>query len=172
MQAECHLAQKTFSDAEKIAQALLSMIKRDKNDTEIRMYDLLRGKIECERGNVSDGITWLRKAADALGYETHGNSVPTNHVRFLDPLANAYYRAGDFDKAIEVYDQIADLTFGRWENGDLYVKSFYMLGKIYEQKGDTAKAIDSYEKFIHFWKNADLGLEEIKYTLSRLDNIR
>jgi hypothetical protein len=42
------------------------------------------------------------------------------------------------------------LTLGLLRLGydDIYVRSHYMLGKIHEQKGDTAKAIEYYEIFL------------------------
>jgi DNA-binding SARP family transcriptional activator len=35
------------------------------------------------------------------------------------------------------------------------------LGKIYEQKGYKAKAIEHYEKFLTLWKDADPGIAEV-----------
>jgi len=33
--------------------------------------------------------------------------------------------------------------------GDIYAKSFYMLGIIYEEQNNTDKAIEHYEKFLY-----------------------
>jgi DNA-binding SARP family transcriptional activator len=33
--------------------------------------------------------------------------------------------------------------------------------KIYAQKGTGSKAIDHYEKFLSFWKDADQGIAEV-----------
>jgi cytochrome c-type biogenesis protein CcmH/NrfG len=43
-----------------------------------------------------------------------------------------------------------------------------MLGKIYEQQGDTAKAIENYEKFLDLWKDADPGIAEVEDAKERL----
>jgi cytochrome c-type biogenesis protein CcmH/NrfG len=37
-----------------------------------------------------------------------------------------------------------------------------MLGKIHEQQGDKAKAVEHYQKFLDLWKNADPGIIEIE----------
>ncbi len=51
---------------------------------------------------------------------------------------------------------------------DIYAKSFYMLGKIHEQQGDTTRAIEHYEKFLSLWKDADPGLPEVEDARNRL----
>jgi tetratricopeptide (TPR) repeat protein len=91
---------------------------------------------------------------------------------FIDPLAQAYYEAGEMDKARETYNRINRLTLGRLWWGDIYVKSFYMLGKIWEQKGDAAKAIEHYEKFLDLWKDADPGLVEMDDARERLAGLK
>jgi tetratricopeptide (TPR) repeat protein len=65
---------------------------------------------------------------------------------FFDPLAWAYYKSGDLENARL-----------QWMNY-LYAHSFYMLGKIYEQKGEKSKARADYQKFLEIWKDADPGL--------------
>ena len=47
-----------------------------------------------------------------------------------------------------------------------------MLSKICEQQGDTAKAIEHYEKFLGLWKNADPGLPEVEDARNRLAKIK
>jgi len=37
-----------------------------------------------------------------------------------------------------------------------------MLGKIYEQLGNAAKAIEHYEKFLDLWKDGDPGFPEFE----------
>ena len=61
---------------------------------------------------------------------------------------------------------------GRINWGDLYVKSFYMLGMIYEEQGDTAKATEHYEKFLSLWKDADPGIAEVDDARERLAGLR
>jgi tetratricopeptide (TPR) repeat protein len=90
----------------------------------------------------------------------------------MGPLAIAYYRSGDLEKAQEEYDRITTLTMGRLLNGDIYAKSFYMLGKIYEQQGNTAKAIEQYEKFLDLWKDADPGIAEVDDAKKRLAGVK
>jgi hypothetical protein len=47
-----------------------------------------------------------------------------------------------------------------------------MLGKIYEQKGLNAKAIEHYERFLDLWKDADSGIAEVEDARERLAGLR
>ena len=47
-----------------------------------------------------------------------------------------------------------------------------MLGEIYERQGDTAKAIEHYEKFLDLWKDADLGIAEVEDARERLAGLK
>ncbi len=84
----------------------------------------------------------------------------------------AYYKMGDLDKAQEEYEKITSLTTGRIYYGDIYAKSFYMLGKICEEKEWKGKAIEHYEKFLSLWKDADPGLPEVDYAKKRLAGLK
>ena len=55
---------------------------------------------------------------------------------------------------------------------DIYAKSFYMLGKIYEQQDDEVKAIEHYEKFLDLWKDADPGIPEVEDPRKRLAGLK
>ncbi len=54
----------------------------------------------------------------------------------------------------------------------IYAKSFYMLGKIYEEKGWKGKAIEHYEKFLDLWRNADPGIAEVEDAKKKLAGLK
>ncbi len=83
-------------------------------------------------------------------------------------MARALYASGDLEKARKTYEKIALLTIGRFADGDIYAKAFYMLGKIAEQQGDKARAVTNYRKFLDLWKDADPGLPEVPDAKARL----
>jgi len=64
------------------------------------------------------------------------------------------------------------LTYPRLWDGDIYTKSFYMLGNIYERMGKKAEAVEHYEKFLSLWKNADPGIPEVEDARKRLTALR
>ena len=47
-----------------------------------------------------------------------------------------------------------------------------MLGKVYEQQGTTAKAIEHYEKFLDLWKGADPGIAEVEDAKKRVAGLK
>jgi cytochrome c-type biogenesis protein CcmH/NrfG len=47
-----------------------------------------------------------------------------------------------------------------------------MLGMIFEEQGNKAKAIERYEKFLELWKDSDPGLAEVEDAKRRLADLR
>ncbi len=138
----------------------------------IRYYYHLMGEIELRSENYSKAIEYLIKANSLMPYQNGLENPPEDHALFIDPLARAYYRAGDLDKARAEYERITQLTTGRIKYGDIYAKSFYMLGKIHRQQGDTAKAFEHYKKFLDLWKDADPGIAEVEDAKERLTELK
>ena len=122
--------------------------------------------IELYREDYSKAIEYFNAA---ITLEPHGLQ---KNAEFIESLAWAYFLEGEFNKAKEEYVKITNLTSGRLFCGDIYAKSFYMLGKIYEQQNEKAKAIENYKKFLSLWKNADPGLPEVEDTKKRLAGLK
>ena len=122
-----------------------------------------------KRGNFSSAIELIRNAIALLPYESE---YLDNHPIYLENLANAYHKSGDLEETLEIYEKISQLTVSRFLYGDIYVKSFYMLGKINEEQGNTAKAIENYEKFLDLWKDADPGIAEVEDAKKRVAGLK
>ncbi|MGB6681420.1 MAG: tetratricopeptide repeat protein [Candidatus Bathyarchaeia archaeon] len=160
--------------AQKLADEYRMIIQDQMNQKEMRFYHFLIGKIELQKENYSNAIECFERALSLLHFEFYRfpTLVANDHALFIESLAFAHYKNGELDKAIEEYGRIATLTLGRIHYGDIYVKSFYMLGKIYEEQGDNAKAIAHYEIFLDLWKDADPGIAEVEDARERLANLR
>ncbi len=161
------LEMKSMDEAQRAADDLKEMIERGMNKKLMRFYYNLIGWIELERENFSESIKYFKKAISLLSY-----GPLTKRADFIDSLALAYYKSGDLEKAQEEYERITYLTTGRFYYGDIYAKSFYMLGKIYEQQGQKVKAIEHYEKFLDLWKDADPGIPEVKDARKKLTGLQ
>ncbi|NQS89057.1 tetratricopeptide repeat protein, partial [Patescibacteria group bacterium] len=157
-----HLQMNSLDEAQRTADELKELIEKGMHRKAIRLYHHLMGLIELEMDNFSSAIDFFEKAISML------YPASNFHALFIDPLALAYYKSGDLEKAREEYERIIALPTGRLNYGDIYVKAFYMLGKIHEQQGDTAKAIEHYEKFLDLWKDADPGVVEVEDARKRL----
>ncbi len=52
-----------------------------------------------------------------------------------------------------------------------YPRTLYLLGKIHEELDEKQEAIETYQKFLHIWKNADEDLPEKIDAQKRLANL-
>jgi serine/threonine protein kinase/Tfp pilus assembly protein PilF len=163
------IALKSMGEAEKAAAELKSLNDSGMNKKAYRYGSFLSGAIELEKGNYSRAVRHFQDAISQLSSEyANGNE----HARFRDALALAYFKAGDLEKARDVSNQITALNFGRVNAGDIYARSFYHLGQIYEKLDDKVKARENYQKFLDLWKDADPGLADLADARSRLSALR
>ena len=163
------LVLKSMVEAQKTADELKALIEEGTNKKAIRYYDHLMGMIELEKENYSQAIEHIKKSIALLPSQY---SFANEHALFIDSLALAYLKAGDLEKAREEYEKITNLTVGKFYYGDIYAKSFYLLGKIADKQGEKAKARENYQKFLGLWKNADPGLTEVGDAGRRLASLK
>ncbi|NOR11690.1 MAG: tetratricopeptide repeat protein, partial [Candidatus Aminicenantes bacterium] len=160
------LAMKSEAEAKQMAAQLKEMLDRGIDNKAIKFYYHLMGEIERAGGNYSAAIEYFEKARALEGY-----GPLAKRLDFANSLAMAYYESGDLESARDQYEEMTTFTSTRLQYGDIYAESFYMVGKIYEQQGDTAKAIEYYEKFLDLWKNADPGIAEVEDARVKLANL-
>jgi len=165
-----YLGMKNISDAQRTAEELKILIQNSPFKKAIRYYQHLMGMIELERENYSKAIKYFQEAIPLLPYTQDGGR--DFRPLFINSLAQAYYKAEDLEKAQEEYEKIISLTYPRWRDGDIYTKSFYMLGNIFERMGKKAEAIEQYEKFLSLWKDADPGIAEVEDARKRLAGLK
>jgi tetratricopeptide (TPR) repeat protein len=147
----------SFPEALKAAEEVKKLYEGNLNKKLIRNYYAVMGKIELERNDFAKAIKYCE---DALALFSLGDLAKPAYI--YDFLGQAYYRSGDLEKARLTYEKIPTLTTGRLAGGDVYARSFYWLGKIYERLGNKLKALENYGKFLDLWKDADPGLPEVE----------
>jgi len=167
LRARVFIEMKAMDRAQETASELKQIIEIGLSKKEIRSHHHLMGLLEIERKKYSKAIEYLNSA---LALESFGPLA--KEAEFMDSLALAYNLAGNLDKAAETYHKITKLNTGRLSSGDVYAKSFYRLGKLYEQKGDKASAIEYYRKFLDLWKDADPGRPEVEDARRRLAGLK
>jgi tetratricopeptide (TPR) repeat protein len=58
-----------------------------------------------------------------------------------------------------------------WEPQEAWVLAHYELGKLYQERGDTAKATDFYDRFLAIWKDGDPDLVPLADAKKRLHSL-
>jgi tetratricopeptide (TPR) repeat protein len=148
---------KLFDEALQTADKMRILIENGLNKKLMRNYYHLLGKIEFEKEDLSKAVGNFKKAIALLPfqhYEWHFR-LPLPHALFFESLAEAYYRSGDLEQALEEYEKVTQLTIGKLWYGDKYRNAHFMLGKIFDQKGQREKALIQYENFMKILENAD-----------------
>jgi tetratricopeptide (TPR) repeat protein len=137
----------------------------------------LPGEIALARGDTSMAIQELTEAESLLterGTGGAGRSFPwgiSQHVPIWFALANAHLAAGDKDEAARWFERIADSTTEHVVWPIPYIRSFYFLGSIYEDRGNLARAHQYYQRFVDFWKGGDLDRQRIEEAEMKLASI-
>jgi tetratricopeptide (TPR) repeat protein len=88
-------------------------------------------------------------------------TAASNDLAFPDGPARAKKARGDIDGAIGVYRQLITPDIASKWTLPLNPRYVLELARLYEQKGDAARAREHYRRFLDLWKNADPGLPEI-----------
>jgi tetratricopeptide (TPR) repeat protein len=161
-----YLEMGSIGKAENTAERLKEMAEQAPNKERMRDYHYLTGMIELNKEDCPAAIESMKKALSLLP-ETYALNL-----LYMDSLGLAYFRAGDLENAKKTYESVSSLTTGRFDYGDIYAKSYYMLGKIYEEMDYKGKAIENYEKFLEIWKDADPGLPEVDDAKIRLSTLQ
>jgi serine/threonine protein kinase/tetratricopeptide (TPR) repeat protein len=151
-EAVAQLEKGDFPEVEKLCGEIDRLLPRFLRNKEENTPYLL-GRLTLARKNLPDALKLLDETLANCPRDSIDGSG--NNALYLDSLASACLEMGDVDDALKNYEKITLLTTLRFAWGDLYAKSFYSLGKIYEQKGLKGKAAENFEKFISLWKDCE-----------------
>jgi tetratricopeptide (TPR) repeat protein len=111
------------------------------------------GNIAMARGRYADAITDFQ----AL----HAESMCVTCGQF--ETAQAYAKLAQPDSARAYYERYLNVggIFRVFSDASYLAATYQRLGELYEAKGDRKHAVDSYEKLIALWKNADPEMQPI-----------
>ena len=165
-----YIGMKSMDAAQETADDLKRIAEESLNEKDIRWHYHLLGLIELVNKDFSGAVDFFGKAIALLNFEGHW--FQDLHALFIDPLAEAYFQSGDIEKARIEYERIISLTKGRLYYGDIYAKSFYRMGRVYERLGNRNKALENYEKFLDLWKEADPGFAEVEDANKKLGELK
>lgn len=153
--------------AERTAAELRSVVDAGIVARDTRFHDYVLGLIDLAKGDATAAADHLQRACFLLHYEDH-LEYDDEPAPYYDGLGRARFEAGDLEGARQAYERITRLTTGRRNDGDIYARAFYWLGRIAERKGEGAEARRYFRKFLALWKDADAGLPEVADAVSRI----
>jgi tetratricopeptide (TPR) repeat protein len=123
------------------------------------------GQVALAEGRTQDAIAAFRGWWDNSGCGTCA----------LAELGRAYDQAKQSDSALALYQRAAESPrdlLSIYDQQWGLAQSYHRLGELYEDKGNTQKALDYYGRFVALWKEADPELQpqvrEVKERMARL----
>ncbi len=126
-----------------------------------RSANIARGLVALGGGNAAAAIKPLQDAAAALTPRSPGPNTRSWHLPVWSALGEALFVTGRPGDARPWFEKVSESGYERAVWPIEYVRSFYFLGRIYEQQGDTAKSREAYRRFVGYWKDGDLDRDRI-----------
>jgi serine/threonine protein kinase/tetratricopeptide (TPR) repeat protein len=141
-------AEKTLAELEAHTRAFSS-------NRDLRRLHWARGEILRRRGDARGALPDLLKGVEMARVNGPALGPPTPHMDILLSAALAQRDAGNPAAAIQLLEQM-QVRHERALNPEAWVRSFYLLGQLYEQGGDRARAQQQYHRFVDLWGDGDL----------------
>lgn len=146
------------------AKSLQPNLEFDPNDRNRFMYCLLYGEIALAENQPERAVEVFKKLKPIRAtYPTTGTIISQN-IPFLmrDILARGYQQEGKIDEAITEYKRLITFDSGGISRLLIHPKYHYRIAQLFKQKDWKDRALEHYEKFLNFWKNADPDILEIE----------
>ena len=127
-----------------------------------------RGQVAFYSKDWEQTVALLEPTVEAMPVmEQLGNSQRT---RLQYVLGVAYFETGDLDAAE------ASLQKGLEQSGRVYdpiatVRSLWYLGRIYEDRDDTQRALEYYARFVEYWAQGDIDEDRVGHAEDFLDRV-
>ena len=148
------------SDADAALAALVTPTDPAAAARDGRQADIARSLVAFA-GDATAAIKPLQDAIAGLPAGAQGFAGRSWHLPLWSALGQALLATGRPQDARPWFEKVAASTYIRAGQPIEYVRSFYFLGRIYEQQGDTAKSREAYRRFVGYWKDGDLDRERI-----------
>jgi tetratricopeptide (TPR) repeat protein len=147
---------------------LLPKINPDNRENATSDYQFLNAETLLAANMPEKAI----KAGERVGRENfpsmNSNAIAWYNGSSSRRPARAYWKMGDLDKAIAEYVQLTTIDPNDQVRYLIHPLYHYRLGRVYEDKGEKAKAAAEYRKFLEYWKDADETHPELADAKKRL----
>ena len=157
--AKLYIRQGWLDEGEALAGEIVRRLNDQVKEDRI-VRNILAGELALTRGEVAEAIELME-----LAQQEQGGS----HT--LESLAYAHMRHEDWDEAISKYEELIELKDLGFEVQEHWLEAHLHLGRMYEAKGETDKAIQYYRKLVEHWADADDDLPMLIDTKKRLSQL-
>jgi serine/threonine protein kinase/tetratricopeptide (TPR) repeat protein len=141
-------AVKTLAQLESRARILPS-------EKELRRVHWARGEIALLDGDATTAAGELAKASAMLPVNGPPVGPASSHTELLYAAGLAHMKAGRDAEAARLLERIQS-GHERIHAMDAWARTFFLLGQIYERRGDAARAREQYTHFLDLWSEGDL----------------
>jgi eukaryotic-like serine/threonine-protein kinase len=153
------------SDAARARLAAMRQLYRPVVEEENFWFHTLEGEIALADGQL-DGASAAFSAGEPtrrkpMTWQSGNLTILANSLPFRDGAARVAIARGDLRGAIQGYRRL--LTYDATSKfiGAFEPRYVLQLARLLEKTGDKAGALNEYERFLQFWKNADANLPEL-----------
>ena len=170
-QAAAQSAAGRQSDAAASLATLTSLVDPLAAQRDGRGLNLARGLAALSRGDAAAATKPLEDAEAALAPRILNALGVSQHVLIWSALGQAYFDSGRPAEARPWFERAVNAGVERISEPIGYVRSFYYLGRIYEQEGNAAKAREAYRRFLSYWQDGDFDRDRIAEAQRKISGI-
>jgi tetratricopeptide (TPR) repeat protein/TolB-like protein/predicted Ser/Thr protein kinase len=147
-----------LADSQKTLALLETRAQIVPSERDARRVRWTRGLAALMAGDTATAATDLAGAAEMLPAYGHVIGPPTDHADLWFDASWAHVKAGRDNEAAKWLERLQK-GFERLDSPDAYARSFFMLGQIYERRGDSTHAREQYARFLDLWRDGDAERE-------------
>jgi serine/threonine protein kinase/tetratricopeptide (TPR) repeat protein len=152
---------------------LIADVDSGNRDRVVLDYHILEAEVFLAGNSLEKAVEAGKKIVPENFPSMNVASIPQYNIPFLkDVLARAYWKKRDLDKAIAEYSRLTTIDLDSQVRYLIHPLYHYRLGRVYEDKGDQAKAAAQYQKFLECWKDADATHPELADARKRLESLK
>lgn len=147
------IRKKIFDNAESEVSTIKGLIEKTNVEELKKYYYHLKGELSLSKGHHKQAIDYFNKAA---------NIESLDRQFFINASGEAYFKVGELDKAAKKLESVIRINPN-------HAQSHYLLGLVYQKRGEQEKAREHFEKFMDIWKDADDNLPQLVEAKKQLE---